>query len=763
MPKNMRFLLILSFLSFAYALQAQEVISGKILDGDTDEPLLGASISTTLSTGQILGTTSDLDGYFSLTLPEAQSGGMLSVEYLGYDDHLVILSNQTRDLTISMRESSTLLETTTITGSRYEKSLAESPVSISVIKPDLIERSNTTIASDLLDKVPGVQVIDGQANIRGGSGYSYGAGSRVLLLIDDIPALQADAGRPLWDDIPVENISQVEVLKGASSALYGSAALNGIINIRTGYATSEPETKGFFSYRGYFTPADPDKAWWKGTDTTPKTLTAGLTHKQKFGKLDVVAAAGVELDHQVNIDSFKDRYRLSTNLKYRLSDRITFGLNAMYNYKNSANYILWENARDGAYRGWEGTLTAGETERFYIDPQLTIYDKKKNKHKVLGRYYKLNNGSTTAQATTSSNAYLEYQYTGSMEAWGLEYTGGASSYIVRTNSELYGNVDLSNNNYALFAQVDKRFGNLILTAGTRYENNQQSNVLATGNAEGTLKEGRIVSRFGANYSINDKWFLRSSWGQGYRFPTIAERFIFTDLGGFFILPNPTLESETGWTAEVGIKRNIDIGHGSAYIDVAFFRSEYSNMLEFTFDQIDGQVGFQSRNVGNTLINGLEIDFVGAFPLSKKLGVKYLMGYTYLDPKYQDFDTNEEIRRSVSAPVNAGDDPNFLKYRSKHNFKIDAEMSLGNIGAGFSYNYSTQIVTIDQFLSTLNEIGQFRDLKSGGFGRLDGRISYNFGTVKLSLQGKNLTNNEYSLRPGILEPPRNLAVRADFKF
>ena len=91
------------------------------------------------------------------------------------------------------------------------------------------------------------------------------------------------------------------------------------------------------------------------------------------------------------------------------------------------------------------------------------------------------------------------------------------------------------------------------------------------------------------------------------------------------------------------------------------------------------------------------------------------------------------------------------------------MSLGNIGAGFSYNYSTQIVTIDQFLSTLNEIGQFRDLKSGGFGRLDGRISYNFGTVKLSLQGKNLTNNEYSLRPGILEPPRNLAVRADFKF
>ena len=326
----------------------------------------------------------------------------------------------------------------------------------------------------------------------------------------------------------------------------------------------------------------------------------------------------------------------------------------------------------------------------------------------------------------------------------------------------YGNVDLSNNNYALFAQLDKRIGSLIITAGTRYENNQQSDVLATGN-EGKLKEGRIVNRFGLNYTLNDKWFLRGSWGQGYRFPTIAERFIFTDLGGFFILPNPTLESETGWTAELGIKRDIDLGYGSTFIDVALFRSEYSNMLEFTFNEIDGQLGFQSRNVGNTLINGLEIDLVGVLPLSKRIGLKYLMGYTYIDPSYQDFDTNEEIRRSVTDPVNPGDNPNTLKYRSKHNYKIDAELAIANLGVGLAFNYSTQIVTIDQFLSTINEISQYRELNSGAFYRLDARMSYDFGYVKLSLQGKNITNLEYSLRPGVLEPPRNLALRADFKF
>ena len=65
-------------------------------------------------------------------------------------------------------------------------------------------------------------MVSSQPNIRGGSGWSYGAGSRVLLLVDDIPALQADAGLAQWDDIPVENIAQIEVVKGAASALYGS-------------------------------------------------------------------------------------------------------------------------------------------------------------------------------------------------------------------------------------------------------------------------------------------------------------------------------------------------------------------------------------------------------------------------------------------------------------------------------------------------------------------------------------------------------------
>ena len=56
-----------------------------------------------------------------------------------------------------------------------------------------------------------------------------------MVLVDDMPLISGDAGQVQWKLIATENINQVEVIKGASSALYGSSALNGVINIRTAF------------------------------------------------------------------------------------------------------------------------------------------------------------------------------------------------------------------------------------------------------------------------------------------------------------------------------------------------------------------------------------------------------------------------------------------------------------------------------------------------------------------------------------------------
>ena len=168
----------------------------------------------------------DFDGFYNLELPP----GVYSVvfEYLGMSTDSVevnIVANQTLTQDFMLREESTLINTIVVSASKYEKKLSEETVSIEVVGSDLLENNNIVDAEESLRKVPGVSIVDGQANIRGGSGWAYGAGSRVLVLYDDIPLLSADAGDAKWSLVPMENLETVEVIKGAASSIYGSGSL----------------------------------------------------------------------------------------------------------------------------------------------------------------------------------------------------------------------------------------------------------------------------------------------------------------------------------------------------------------------------------------------------------------------------------------------------------------------------------------------------------------------------------------------------------
>ena len=194
---------------------------------------------------------------------------------------IILEADQTITLDFLLSETVNLLQTATVSTGKYEKPLGEATVSLEVLKSDLIESTNAISLDQALEKIPGVNLVGGQANIRGGSGFSYGAGSRVLLLVNDLPALQADAGTSNWGDLPVENIEQVEVIKGAASALYGSAAMNGLINVRTGYARAQPETKISVFGGIYDAPKDVTKKWWDDTRYEAGVL---FVHKQRIDK-----------------------------------------------------------------------------------------------------------------------------------------------------------------------------------------------------------------------------------------------------------------------------------------------------------------------------------------------------------------------------------------------------------------------------------------------------------------------------------------------
>lgn len=726
-----------------------------VKDIKTQELLVGATIVHGEG-----GYITDIYGNFTIVKPTFPFE--IIVSYIGYINRkLTFSTNSEIPSEILLTPTETALDLVTVTGTKYEQNLARAMVSVDILKPELLRSVNASSSDEILNKVPGVQILDGQANIRGGSGYSYGAGSRVMLLLDDIPALQVDAGFPNWSDIPIENLSQIEVLKGAASSLYGSAALNGIINFRSSYAKAEPETRLSLGTNIFQAPKDIEKKWWG--DTLRHETNASFVHKQKFGKLDFIASAFYNKLNSFNQSTNEERGRGNVNLRYRLKDNLIFGLNIIYNQSASNSFFLWKNAASGALQPRSGTVSDRTANRFYIDPSIRYTDKHNNKHKLLWRTTSVNNENNTNQSNSSLNHYGEYQIQNNLPGFGLTYTAGVVGIWNTTDSQILGDTTFTASSYASYFQLDKTFGEkLTVSGGLRYEYNSQISPISIIDPTGKKSDDQIIARLSANYQLFKNTFLRSSWGQGYRFPTLTERFVTTSFGDFNIFSNPSLQPEYGWSSEIGIKQGFKVASFQGFLDFSGFISEYEDMIEFTFGSDDRGLGFKPLNIGNTRISGFEIGVIGQLKILD-VPINIFGGYTYINPIYKNFETNEEIRNSVS------ENQNILKYRAKHQLKMDAEAKIWKFKWGVSLQRVSHTINIDkafELVPVINfdlfGIGAYRDLNNKGYYLLDSRLGIDIHKFTVTLLANNILNQEYSLRPALVEAPRSLGLRVDYK-
>ena len=873
---NYFFLLILSLCAVNNSLFAQDAsIKGTVTDAVSGDPS-PATIKVFDEDGNVVtGTVADvLTGEYLIKLNPGVykvNFSFMGMEPQNYDVELA--KGEVKEIIVLLAEEINPMREVTVTGSKSGTQLAKNTVSIDVVKPALVDNTNATKVDDVVDKVPGVNVVDGQANIRGGAGWSYGAGSRVLILVDDLPFMSADAGSANWRDIPVENIDQIEVLKGAASALYGSSALNGIINIRTGYAKAKRETKFSIFQTSFMAPKDrmmPSRQdpnvmvpvtnldWWNqdqittdvrvtddytAVDTSfkpryfagpvgfrkPIELGASFGHKQKFGKFDLTVGGYGYFSDSYLAGSYERKIRLNSNMRYRFSDSLHVGLNINANYGNSASFFIWGNnnffflgalSDSLSFMTLPGTITASTINRINVDPYLTAYDRFGNRHRVQTRIYYINNANANNQSNSSTLFYGEYQYQRQFKKLAdLKVVSGAVGQYSLASAQLFGNASYNVYNAAGYLQVEKGFikddfGNdkLIFSFGARYEMNaifSPDSVLVSPsqprikNPNPRFVEAKPVFRAGVNYEITPFTFVRASWGQGYRFPTIAERYITTSVGSgsssLEIRANPSLESETGWSGEIGIKQGFMISRGwKGFVDVSGFITQYQNMMEFTFcggdtstiNQItlggvrDGSTPlfFQSANIGNTNVIGGEFSLIGMGKIAG-VDVNILSGYTFIDPRFKEFTEQQRLLSSDSS--------NVLKYRSRHNLKFDIEaffLKKNNLSVGFSLNYNSRMIAIDQVFQDLVladgdpvgpadafGVGRYRQyVNSGEYLNLGFRVGYRHAfmnadnkkekmALKLSLVGKNMLNQEYSIRPALVGAPMNLTVRLDVEF
>jgi iron complex outermembrane receptor protein len=268
-------------------------ITGIISDATTGEPLIGATVI--LRSDPSYGGIANLEGIYIINVPAGQQELICRFSGMKNDTLRISLEmgkSYTHNFTLKSNDYTT--KDVEITVGKFDKPIEEITVSMEVIKPDIIENKNTRSIETALDQTPGLNILDGEPQIRGGSGFTFGVGSKVSVIVDDMPMLSGDAGRPEWGFIPVENISQIEIIKGAASVLSGSSALSGSIHIRTAYPKAKPLTKINVYSGAYSTPNHPNAKWWT---QYPGIHGVNFLHSQMFGNLDVVVGGNVNFDH----------------------------------------------------------------------------------------------------------------------------------------------------------------------------------------------------------------------------------------------------------------------------------------------------------------------------------------------------------------------------------------------------------------------------------------------------------------------------------
>jgi outer membrane receptor protein involved in Fe transport len=763
-------------------------IKGKVTDQSTKKPVPFVNVGVK---DKLIGTTTDINGSYQFDVPKGTYTIIFSsIEYERIIQE-VILSGSTFELNISMKQASHELNMVVVSESKYATKVEESISSVEVLKPGMIEAKNVTSLDKVLDQIPGVSIVDNEPQVRGGSGFSSGLGSRVMILVDEIPMMRGDAGRPVWNFLPIEDIEQIEVIKGASSVVYGSSALNGAINIRTAYPKDKPETSVTVHGGIYNNPPRKYAKSWDGFN--PVVVGASFHHARQINNVDFVAGGNVLSDpgyigpapddtsnHNLNKGEYEQRIRMNFGTRVRSNrvENLTYGLNGNIMYDKNAQTYFWEDADSNIYRSYPGALTNFKEFLFYLDPYVKYFTEKGGSHALKNRYFYTNNGADNDQTTLSHLIYNEYQYSKKYKKLGnlILNAGIMNMYISSTGkvfSGVLGEVGTStSDNLAIYAQLEKKFfKRLTVLFGGRWEYYRIN----------SHEESKPVFRAGINARVTKVTYMRASFGQGFRFPSIGERYITTNVGNFGFYPNPDLKSETSWNAEVGIKQLFKIASFVGFLDVCGYWQEYKNYIEFNAalwgnnPDFSKNMGFKFLNTGPARVRGIDCTLTGEGKLAKNVTIGLLAGYTYSLPQslapHEVYYTDTLLNNTFNYSQTSSDTTNnILKYRMQHVAKLDLQISWKNFSFGVSGRYYSFMKNIDKFFINFDSPGylstgitDYREEYNDPNLIWDVRISYELKKhFKFAFLIDNLLNKEYSLRPITIEAPRTTVIQIVYK-
>ncbi len=491
-------------------------------------------------------------------------------------------------------QDATDLGETVVTAERIPSKRMDTPANMAVVTAKEIAANHYATVAEAIENINGVVI----RHMGGGKqDYVYLNGDeRVVLLVDGVrmnDAMGASAGRASVDlnMLPsVKNIQRIEVVKGGASALYGSDAVGGVINIIT--------KKGIQNE----TRIDLNTGSWRthnmevtnqGSDGTLSWFVTGSLSRQGYlnsslGDLTIENSDSTGNGFAARLDGrFDDRSSLGFSFAHRSLDAGAYNISgtSFDNVSSRANGRLREVFNDYAltYRFKEGTATPGFLRVFH-------------------------NGKTIDNQGNFDTTYYGADY---QNGWTL---GGAHRLIAGLSYHRGVGTNISGGGYdgegvtntALYVQDTWELGgNVTLIPGIRMDHHSKF---------GT----HVTPKIALNYRPAEDTQVYASWGRVFKAPTLDDLYYNNVAWGMY--GNPNLDPETGWTATIGVRQKVG---RHAEVDLSYFQSEMKDKISWVFDRATYQ-SFVAANEDERK-RGLEL----SYRQTLSPAWSYELGYSYV--------------------------------------------------------------------------------------------------------------------------------------
>lgn len=663
----------------AVQVNAQKATDAHIIGHVTccDEHIAFANIMVKNTT---VGTSTDETGHFSLlNMPEGDYTVIaMALGYKTVEKVVSLKQGKTVELKFDLEKDVFGLSEVVVTGDRNQKNRKESAVIVNTLSPKQLETNNSVTISEGLNFCSGLRVENNCQNCGFNQLRMNGMeGPYSQVLINSRAIFSGLAGVYGLELIPANMIERVEIVRGGGSALYGSNAIAGTVNM----ILKDPINN---SYEFGSTANLPGLWASKGNEVSPDfsvNMNSSIVSSDSRTGMSIYGFHRDKKPYDANNDGFSEQSKaknttIGTRIFHRFNQKskITLDYFNINEDRRGGNRFDYQPHMTDVTEGVEHSINTAAInfDQFLKgNDQIAVYASAQhiNRDSYYGAGYSLSDyGKTEDLSWTAGVQYTMRAYKSNLVA-GIENTGSIlndiklgypdfNNAIIVDNQiisiPLTTNTTVANqymNTNAAFAQYDYKMGRIKLSLGGRFDNYTIADI----DDSNAKKSGNVFSpRANVLFDITDYLQGRISYSQGFRAPQIFDEDLHIETSGsrqVIHRNSPDLKQETSHS----ISASIDFKKNFGKLNLSFLAEGFYTMLlnpfvnEYGIPDADGTVIYTRVNAEDgATVKGINFEF-NMFP-HENLGIR--SGFTLQQSLY-DAEQEFDQKRFFRTPNNYG--------------------------------------------------------------------------------------------------------------